>query len=343
MFSPKHRRRAGFTLVELLVVVAIIGILAGIVSVALPRAIEKAKIARMTGALNQLRTALTQYYTESNSYPPAYGYRSWQARSVPPFFEPANVTFHVSTLQAALGLCSAIDLYDEFSEGYSTSVPPRTTLALLEFSPIFRTESGRNVVTQPVLSDPVTTELYNGSNLPQQVQAQLEQTSRPFIYIPVNKNQFARAKRYWQSQQDYLATTWNPTDQNLQGMTFPPPNYDAYVLISVGPGRSSFGLIDEPPFINSIPPEDRYHVAGLRSYYLATRDINGNGIPDLTYQGRVTEGDEASAVSDVAVSPLMQNFFQSRVSNYDPAAIFPNSLPDPQRFNGFGPWVYASE
>ncbi len=338
MYCPKRRRRSGFTLVELLVVVAIIGILAGIVAVALPRAIEKAKIARMTGALKELRTSLTLYFTERNSYPPAYGNRSWTARELPPMFVQANLAFHVSTLQAALQLYSAVNLYDEFSTSYSTKLPPKTTLSLLEFSPIARTEAGRTVG----LVD-VDNTLYDGANLPQQVQAQLEQTRRPFIYVPVNKNQFLRAKRYWNKEQDFLATTWNPSDTNLQGMTFPPPNYDAYVLIGVGPGGSTFGLTDDPPFINSIPMEDRYHVAALRTYYLATRDINGNGIPDLSYQGRVLEGDEASAVSDVAVSPAMENYYRSIDSGFDVSKLFPNSLPDIERFNGYGPWVYSSD
>jgi hypothetical protein len=308
--------------------------------VALPRALEKAKIARMNGALNQLRTSLTQYYTENNSYPPAYGYRSWQARELPPFSTQVNLQFHVYTMQSAIQMYGAMNLYDEFSESYSTSIPPGNSLSLLEFSPIARTEAGRTVDLVPVY-----TTLYDGSNLPQQVQAQLEQTSRPFIYVPVNKNQFNRAKRYWQNQirEDYLATTWDINDTALQGMTFPPPNYDAYVLIGVGPGRSTFGLTDDPPFINSVPLEDRYHVAALRTYYLATRDINGNGIADLSYQGRVTAGDEASAVSDIAVSPVMISYFQSRVPGLNPADLFPNSLPDPERFNGFGPWIYSSE
>lgn len=332
-------KRSGFTLVELLVVVAIIAILAGIIAVALPRALEAAKIARMTGALNNLRTSLTQYYTQHNSYPPTYGYRSFATRNEPPFSYPAVQTFYVSTMQAALNMYDALDLYDEFSESYSTSLPPATNLKLLEFSPISRTEDG-----EVVDMSSVEMEIYTGNNLPQQVQGQLQQTARPFIYVPVNKAQLTRAKRYWTQRGDWLATTWDPTDpqfgQLLQGINFPPPTYDAYVLISVGPGRSTFGIIDEPAFLNNIAPENRYHVLGLRAFFLATRDMNGNGVLDFHYADRARGQEAELAAEDQPLTNLMTDFFSSLPTEQQQQVVA-NSLPDLQRFNGYGPWIYV--
>lgn len=343
----RSSRRAGFTLVELLVVVAIIAILAGITAVTLPRALERAKIASLTGTMNDLRTSLTEYYTTHNSYPPGYGYRSFATRDIPAAdygnFQANNI-FWVSTLHAALGIYSAIDLYDNFSVGYSTKFTGGNSLELLEFSPIARTEGGQNVSL-----DPVNVELYNGSNLSQQVGAQLQQSARPLVYIPVNKAQFQRAKRYWTETGDFLAGTWNTSNTGLgkviQDISFPPPNYDAYVLISVGPGGGSFGLLDSPPdsFFTNIEPRNVYHVLGLRAYFLATRDINANGRLDFHYEER-RRGDEADYVGSPDVTPQMLQFYTQKFPGFDTSRIqFVNSLPSNDRFDGYGPFIYRSE
>lgn len=59
----------GFTLVELLVVVAIIGILSTLISVSLSRARERARIVRSTVELRQLALAIQLLYEDTGRWP----------------------------------------------------------------------------------------------------------------------------------------------------------------------------------------------------------------------------------------------------------------------------------
>jgi prepilin-type N-terminal cleavage/methylation domain-containing protein len=58
-----------FTLVEILVVVSIIGLLAGLSIPAVGGALSAAKRAKVTTMANQIRIAITQFYTEYGFYP----------------------------------------------------------------------------------------------------------------------------------------------------------------------------------------------------------------------------------------------------------------------------------
>jgi len=70
MESPRPRR-AGFTLVELLVVILIIGILIAIIVPAITAAFRKAKEAQVTAELNNLATALASFKNAYDDYPPS--------------------------------------------------------------------------------------------------------------------------------------------------------------------------------------------------------------------------------------------------------------------------------
>ncbi|TSC75972.1 MAG: hypothetical protein G01um101430_142 [Parcubacteria group bacterium Gr01-1014_30] len=62
------KRNKGFTLIELLVVIAIIGILASIVLVSLAGARNRARDARVTADMGQIRTVATVYEGNNGNY-----------------------------------------------------------------------------------------------------------------------------------------------------------------------------------------------------------------------------------------------------------------------------------
>jgi prepilin-type N-terminal cleavage/methylation domain-containing protein len=63
--------QAGFTLVELLVVISIVGLLAGVMSVAIPRAMEAGKKAKVKGELTAIVAAVKAYKQEYGQWPVA--------------------------------------------------------------------------------------------------------------------------------------------------------------------------------------------------------------------------------------------------------------------------------
>ena len=71
----KHisRRAAGFTLIELMITVAIIGILAAIAVPAYSDYITRGKIPEATSALASMRINLEQFYQDNRSYASAAG------------------------------------------------------------------------------------------------------------------------------------------------------------------------------------------------------------------------------------------------------------------------------
>ena len=61
--------RAGFTLIEILVAVAIIGILGTVAVMNITANLEKAKVTAAKEAVNNLKAAVTNYYLQYKKYP----------------------------------------------------------------------------------------------------------------------------------------------------------------------------------------------------------------------------------------------------------------------------------
>ncbi len=70
----RHRRAGGFTLVEVLIIVAIIGILVAIAAINYRNAIERARQRRTMGDIRSLSSAVEAYAMDFGRYPPTSGF-----------------------------------------------------------------------------------------------------------------------------------------------------------------------------------------------------------------------------------------------------------------------------
>lgn len=320
VMSPSSR---GFTLIELLTVIAIIAILAALTMTIGPRMIERAKIRRMDSALRQINTALIAYYTDNATYPPAYGY-IWQGakdQMTPPSNPAEEEKFYVLRPYLALMKYHGNeDLYDEFSRSYDTDGDGR--LSILEFLP----RGGRQPSGQWVLDSGLPR--YDGvTPVGDEISRQLQAPKRPFVYIPVNRAQFIRVQKYWINKGYFYAEAWDTSDPDFPQLSFPPPKYDAFVLVGVGPGGNTYGILPDPlgvPAEQANNGRDLYHITALRAYFLATRDLNANGELDFHFEAR-TQRAEGTMEYTVGGRPCN------------------NDLPPWTQFRrAAGPWIFVS-
>ena len=69
-YQQRRRNRGGFTLIEILLVVAIIAMLASLVAVNIPKYIKSSRIAAAKGQLSNFDTGINAYLLEHGKYPP---------------------------------------------------------------------------------------------------------------------------------------------------------------------------------------------------------------------------------------------------------------------------------
>src|SRR6478735_2857624 len=84
---------SGFTLVEMLVVITIIGILAALLLPAVNRAIISARNASIAIEVNQLATAIESYKQDKGDYPPNFGDSQVVIRHIRKCYPKADPTY----------------------------------------------------------------------------------------------------------------------------------------------------------------------------------------------------------------------------------------------------------
>ena len=119
MHHPAYRGTA-FTLIELLIVVAIIGILAAIAVPNFLNAQMRAQIAKVKGDMRALGSAIETYRIDHNRYP------FFDAYALPARYN--SITYRLISLTTPLAYIGSVDLQDPFlkilpAEGYEDEMP----------------------------------------------------------------------------------------------------------------------------------------------------------------------------------------------------------------------------
>ena len=305
--TKSKKSRPGFRLSELLIVLFVMAILFTFVLAWIPRFHGPHSVSDAQNTMNQVRLALEGYYVENGSYPPIYGYLDTVAlmelseEDRAKILNPGEIDTHFNSSPSCkpdvagncysdryfvgrhymdfLGEFGNTDLYDYFGLDYNDT-DFDGYISRLEYVPDGGVDS--SIVEY-------STEMVDGQ--------------RPFVYIPVNMRQFSIAAREWilNWKRDDNRSRLGPRPGDsfarnpaLEAMHFPPPRYDAYVLISLGPDRNTRGLLYDLVGMETALQAENYrsnylfHVAAIASFFMATRDLN---IIDVE-SGQVDRDDE---------------------------------------------------
>jgi type II secretion system protein G len=142
MVSLKQKRQSGFTIVELLIVIVIIGILAGLVVTQILGATAKARDTERKTDIDQIANQLEAYYAKTGGYPSAtdLGTLAWRtpnevsmgdsAKSMydpsitVPASVPATYTFGNNTAPTAIGAYNYVPTPASCNSPTDSATPP---------------------------------------------------------------------------------------------------------------------------------------------------------------------------------------------------------------------------
>jgi prepilin-type N-terminal cleavage/methylation domain-containing protein/prepilin-type processing-associated H-X9-DG protein len=132
-FSAAQNRRAGFTLIELMVALGIIGILIALLIPAVQAARETARRAQCLNNLKQIGLAIANY-TNSSNYFPASSYISRDSRYLGYPWIPCSGPKDRSYLVGLLPYIEQQDAYDAFNSQLAIIGPEQLTASSTHFS-----------------------------------------------------------------------------------------------------------------------------------------------------------------------------------------------------------------
>ncbi len=96
------RRRSGFTLMELLVVVAILVILVGVATPMYLSYLENSKISVARSTAKTLASAIDNFYIQHSTFPPENTWDAIPLRDPGPPLDPWNKVFHWTIIEQAM-------------------------------------------------------------------------------------------------------------------------------------------------------------------------------------------------------------------------------------------------
>lgn len=136
MFKTLKKAQEGFTIIELLIVIAIIAILAGLVLNNFQGVQAKARDTQRVSDINNVHTKLEEYHNENGAYPSTFTAATFPGIDAGSLLDPRGVTININAAVADAAAANAVAnpsavganyLYVPYPTGCTNGPPPTCT------------------------------------------------------------------------------------------------------------------------------------------------------------------------------------------------------------------------